>query len=215
MGYSYKQLWLNPGKSPSTEVQEAVIEDIEKEVQEALNGLQHVYFLDPTHLIFTTEVACCWQKKGKQHTRKISSNTGRRRLNVLGAVDATTKKPVIVLTEDNCDKYGIEMLLKEIRKEHQDGKEIVIYLDNAPYNHAGYVEEVANDLNIRLEFLPPYSPNLNLIERLWRFLKRKVKYNRYYESYELFEQAVVDLFKNIDDHLDSLHKILALNFQII
>lgn len=192
-----------------------MIQEILEECRRAKEGEIHVHFTDPTHLVYTTEVASCWQRKGKKNTKKISSNTGRRRLNVLGSINAITKQPVVVLTEQNCTSESIEMLLEEIRKTHPDGKEILLYLDNAPYHHAYEIEELAEELNITLRFLPPYSPNLNIIERLWKLLKKTVKYNKYYDTYNHFEHAVELFFKGIDKHSEKLHTLLTLKFQII
>ena len=73
----------------------------------------------------------------------------------------------------------------------------MIILDNARYQHCALVIEKARELKIRLVFLPPYSPNLNLIERLWKFVKRKVLYNRYYPKYEQFYIAIANYLEQI------------------
>ena len=110
----------------------------------------------------------------------------------------------------------IKLLFVEIRKEYNDlSKTIYIFLDNAKYNHNNEVKKAAKKLNIKLEFLPPYSPNLNLIERLWKLLKKKVRKDKYYNTFEKFKNAICEFFKNIDQYKAELDSLLTLNFEII
>lgn len=107
--------------------------------------------------------------------------------------------------------------MEELRKKHKDtpNKPIVLILDNAPYNKSYQVRDRAEQLNIRLEFLPPYCPNLNLIERLWKFFKKKVVTNKYYEKFSQFDDAIYDFFANISNYQQELKSLLTLNFEII
>lgn len=77
------------------------------------------------------------------------------------------------------------------------------------------VRKVAKEMGIELIFLPPYSPNLNLIERLWKFFRKKVLYNRYYEKFNDFKIACEDFFKNIRKYKNELQSLLTENFQIL
>lgn len=107
--------------------------------------------------------------------------------------------------------------MEELRKKHQDtpDKSITLILDNAAYNKSYQVRDRAEELNIKLEFLPPYCPNLNLIERLWKFFKKMVVTNRYYEKIQQFEDAIYDFFANIKNYQKELRSLLTLNFEII
>lgn len=87
--------------------------------------------------------------------------------------------------------------------------------DNAKYHHAKLVKKKAKDLDIEFIYLPPYSPNLNLIERLWKFLKKKLRKNKYYNTFKKFLNAIYDFFKNIDDYREELKTLLTLNFEIV
>jgi transposase len=83
------------------------------------------------------------------------------------------------------------------------GRPIVIVLDNARYQHGKLVEGLAKDLGITLQFLPSYSPNLNLIERLWKFVKKKCLDNIYYETFEEFTSGINDCLSRIETDYQS------------
>ena len=112
------------------------------------------------------------------------------------------------------DKEVTIEVLKNIRKTYNDNKEIIIILDNAAYNRAYVVQDVAIELNIKLKFLPPYSPNLNLIERVWKFLKSKLK-NKYIEKYTDFKLWINNFCKYFENYNSEISKIISNNIQII
>lgn len=92
---------------------------------------------------------------------------------------------------------------------------IYLVMDNARYNRAYDVQDLALELNIELLYLPPYSPNLNIIERLWKFFKKKVMRNKYYQEFTDFFEAICSFFKNFNEYEEELKTLLSLNFQII
>jgi transposase len=157
----------------------------------------------------------CWQFKGSQGTKQVKSNTGRRRLNILGALDPVTLEPVIILTEANCNRELMISYLKHIKEQNMSSDVIYIVLDNAKYNRCYEVQDLAKSLNIELIYLPPYCPNLNLIERLWKYFKKKVMKNHYYQTFDEFNDTVCQFFANITNNIDELKSLLTLNFGII
>jgi len=114
-----------------------------------------------------------WQPAGLEGTKRVRANTGRRRLNIIGAINPVSFEPTIMLTEENCYAEVIEAFLEEIKKHYTNATTICIILDNARYQRSYLVQQKAKALDIELLYLPPYSPNLNLIERLWRYFKKK------------------------------------------
>lgn len=172
-------------------------------------------FLDPAHQVHNVDNSYCWQAKGKCGTKIIPSNSGRKRVTIIGAINATTFTPTILTTEDNCDGLMMKVFLGEVRKDYPKNKTISIFLDNAKYNHSILVRDEAKRLHIKLLFLPPYSPNLNIIERLWKFMKKKVTANRYYKTFTEFTQAIDDFFKHIQQYQTELKKLLTLKFEIL
>jgi transposase len=176
---------------------------------------QVLLFLDPMHQIHNNENDYSWQLKGKQHTKQIKANTGRRRMNIVGAINPVTLAPTIIITEENCCEELIHAFLYEVREQYKEAKTVCIILDNARYQRAYSVNDLAKELEIELVYLPPYCPNLNLIERLWKFFKKKVMKNKYYSTFKEFEEIVFEFFKNFDNQLDELKTILNFKFGII
>ena len=145
----------------------------------------------------------------------VMANTGRRRLNIIGALNPLLVKTTTLLMEGSCDRDVIKALLRQIRKDYPEAPRITIFLDNAGYNRAHDVQDLAQEFNITLRYLPPYAPNLNLIERLWKFFKKKIIKNKYYPSFQSFYQAIDNFFKNFSDYEKELRTLLTLKFQII
>ena len=109
----------------------------------------------------------------------------------------------------------IEAFLEEVKIQYCEAKTICIILDNAKYQRSYAVQEKAKFLNIDLVYLPPYSPNLNLIERLWCYFKKKVTKNKYYDDYTKFENAVETFFKSFNSRIEDLKTLLNFKFGII
>lgn len=167
------------------------------------------------HLIHNTLLGKCWQEKGGDNTTVLESNTGRRRISIIGAIDAVTKKFSGFVTEANCDKEAIKTMLDTIRKNYPDDKTIVLFLDNARYQRAYDVQDHAKSLNISLVFLPPYSPNLNLIERVWKLFKKKIR-NTYRQTFQDFYDASVEICTQLDGkYLSEVSSLINHRFHIL
>lgn len=208
-----------PGKHQTEEIQKEFIEKMLEEVEEAKSseGRHVVLNFDPMHQTHNNENGYMWQKKGKGGTKQMKSNTGRRRINILGAIDMVTLDIVPFVTEENCHKETIKVFLREVQKTYFKAKRITIFLDNARYQRNYEVQEYAKELGITLSFMPPYSPNLCLIERLWKFFKKKVIKNTYHETFEQFEEFILYFFseENWKKMKDELETLLTLSFEII
>lgn len=204
-----------PGKLVDVKIQEAFIEKMMRTVEEARKGKDVVIFIDPVHQVHNNENDYAWQFKGQEGTKTVLANTGRRRINIIGALNPLSLMPTVLLTEGSCNKEVIKSFLMQIRQDYPQADRITAFLDNAGYNRAYEVQELAQELNIMLCYFPPYSPNLNLIERLWKFFKKKIMKNTYYPSYEAFYKAIVNFFKNFENYHQELTSLLTLNFQII
>jgi transposase len=123
---------------------------------------------------------------------------------------------VIQIEDQNCTKETTKTFFDQIRKQYPDTNiPIFLFLDNARYQKAYEVQEYAKTLNIILEYLPPYSPNLNLIERFWKYTKKVLVRNQYYETFDLFVVAFKTFFADLDTHKSALESLLTLNFEII
>jgi transposase len=205
---------LIPGNAPDETIQREFIERYGSLLKEAQKESIHLLFGDPSHFIHNTLIGKCWQTKGKKGTLRISSNTGRKRITILGGVNAVNFTFTSLVTEANCDQEMNKVFLDQVRKDYPDGKRVVIILDNAKYNHANSVREHAKELNIELLFLPPYSPNLNLIERIWKLLKSKLK-NLFIESFDEFYEMICSQCALFYSNCPEIQRLISQRFQII
>jgi len=179
-------------------------------LQEAQEGKRHVFFVDAAHMVFGTFLCCLWS-----FTRLfVRAASGRQRLNVLGAWNAITREllavtnTTVVNTETMCE------LLRKLAAQGLSGP-VTVVLDNARYQRNAVVQVLAASLGIELLYLPSYSPNLNLIERLWRFVKRAALYGRYHATFADFQAAIRDTLSQVSTkHKDKLASLMTLNFQV-
>ena len=143
----------------------------------------------------------------------IKAASGRYRFNVLGALDAISLQLVTVTNDSYINAQSVGQLLLKLRRLWPDDR-LTVVLDNARYQHCRFVLDVAAALEIELLFLPPYSPNLNLIERLWKFVKKECLATQYYASFEPFKAAITSCLAHTHDiHKEKLATLLTLNFQ--
>ena len=143
----------------------------------------------------------------------VKAAAGRQRLNVLGAWNAVTHELVSVINTGTVNADTMCELLRKIAALHLIGP-ITLVLDNAKYQHAAAVKALAQELGIHLEFLPGYSPNLNLIERLWKFLKRRALYGRYHPDFTSFRTAIeTEIEQLTTTHNSAIASLMTLNFQ--
>ena len=172
-------------------------------------------FFDPAHQVHNSSNRNAWQFKGGKETKKVKTNTGRRRINIIGGVNAITMKITTLVTEENCDRKTVVAYLIKLRKQYPKKDKIYMVLDNARYNRSKEVKAMAKSCNIQLVYLPPYCPNLNLIERLWKYFKKKVVGNKYYEQFEEFVEVIITFFQNIHENIEELNTLLNFKFRII
>lgn len=188
-------------------------EFLRTELQPALDaaqaGIGHVFFVDAAHFVFGTFLCCLWCV-ARIFVRAAS---GRQRFNVLGAWNAVSRQLISVTntTVVNTDTMG--ELLRTIAAQGLTGP-ITVVLDNARYQRNKVVQGLAAELGIRLLFLPSYSPNLNLIERLWGFAKRQSVYGKYHANFASFRAAIESTFAKLSTtYANKLKTLMTLTFQ--
>ena len=143
----------------------------------------------------------------------VRAPSGRQRFNVLGALHAITYELITVTNDSYINAISVCELLEKIAALGLQTP-ITVVMDNARYQRCRLVLEKATQLGLELLFLPPYSPNLNLIERLWRFVRKECLYSHYYEHFTLFKQAITDcLAETTGRHHAALSRLLTLEFQ--
>jgi transposase len=210
LGYRFKKAKLVPGKA-DPEAQKAWVEAYEKSRENQADG-DAVLFMDAVHPQHNPVIGCGWIKQGKDYP--IRSNTGRRRLNINGVIDLETMGAQIRF-DDTIDAASTIALFEQVERAYPDKGRIFVYCDNARYYRAKAVTAYLETSRIRLCFLPPYSPNLNPIERLWKFFKRNVLCNRYYEAFQAFKDACRHFFDLLGDHASALRTLLTEKFEIV
>jgi len=210
LGYVYKKPKLVPGKADPA-AQEAHLEEYRK-LKQAKGEHDPIYFMDATHPQHNPVLAYGWIKHGED--RNVRSNTGRRRLNINGAIDLDRLEPVVRF-DDTIDADSTIALFKQLEALNLAATWIYVICDNARYYRCKAVKEYLQTSRIKLVFLPAYAPNLNLIERFWKFFKKTILYNRYFESFSEFRAACEQFFQNPSEYKRELRSLLTENFSIV
>jgi transposase len=182
---------------------------LEPALAEAREGAAHLFFVDAAHFVMGSFLCCVWCLV----RLVIRAGSGRKRYSVLGAWNAITNSLVSITTDATVNAETMCDLLRKIAALGLNGP-VRLVLDNARYQHCALVMELAKTLKIDLMFLPSYSPNLNLIERLWKFTKKKVLYGRHYNTFADFKAAIDGCMSKITtEHRKALSTLMTHNFQ--
>ena len=172
-------------------------------------GKGHVFFVDAAHFVLGTFLCSLWSF-ARLFVRAAS---GRQRFNVLGAWNAVTREWITVTNTTVVNTGTMCELLRKVAAVGLVGP-ITLVLDNARYQRNAVVQDLAKELGLTLLFLPSYSPNLNLIERLWKFVKRRSLYGRYHPTFAGFRAAVEETLDGLSTtHADRLKTLMTLKFQ--
>lgn len=206
MGFSYKKPKGVPGKADIKE-QKKFIKKYNKVKEKGL-----VYFADATHPMLNPVLSSGWIKKGTEF--KVKTNSGRERVNINGAIEIKSLN-VISRSCERVNKSSICDLLRAIRSKHPKERVVHLVLDNAPYNRSYQVQNLALKLKIKILYLPPYSPNLNPIERFWKFVKKKVMANTYFHDIKTFRKELMLFLRDVRQHKQELSSLVNDNFHII
>ena len=157
---------------------------------------------------------CCWLLVGQRYYVGVGS--GRKRLNILGAYSPDDHDYVdLRLTKENITGEQFVNLLERLLAKHPDTEEFILYLDRARYYGSPVVKAwLRRHREFQLEPLPTYSPNLNLIERLWKFL-RKETLNRWHETFEAMQEAVAEVLDHLGRYRRELDGLMSEKFHIL
>ena len=209
LGMKRRKVGHVPAKADPEKQKTFLKEELEPRLEEAKQGKRHVFFVDAAHFVMQPFLGFLWCFA----RQFIRASSGRKRFNVLGALHATTLQVVTFTNDSYINSRSVARLMCQIAVEFA-GLPITLVMDNASYQRCHFVRDLATALGIELLFLPPYSPNLNLIERLWRFVKNKCLYSTYYEKFPDFKQAISDCIAESDGkYKQELASLLTLKFQ--
>jgi transposase len=185
-------------------------EELEPRLEEARRGRRQVYFVDAAHFVFAPFLGFLWCA-----TRLfVRAASGRKRYNVLGALDAVTHRLIRVTNQGYINAESVCALLRAVA-EAGVGLPITLVLDNARYQKCAVVQTLAASLGFELLYLPGYSPNLNLIERLWRFVHKQSLDSIYYEDFARFTAAIDQCLGDLPTvHKGEMETLLTHEFQM-
>lgn len=211
-GFTYKKPAGIPHKFSEEKQQQFIdaYEDLKKTA-----GDEPILFIDAVHPTQATKLSYGWIRKG--HKKSVKTTGSRTRLNILGALNLSDISRTIIHDYKTINDYNIARFFIEIRKRYPDYRQkIHVILDGAGYHRTQLIKDWAFVVNIELHYLPPYSPNLNAIERLWKVMNEHARNNRYFENTRDFRDAIFNFFSTtLPEIADSLTSRIHDRFQVL
>lgn len=210
LGLKRRKTGFIPAKADVEKQKLFLDNELEPRLKEAREGKRNLFFVDAAHFVFAPFLGFLWC-----FTRVfIKAPSGRMRFNVLGALNAVTHELIAFTNETYINALSVCSLLEKIAASAVPDIPITLVLDNARYQKCILVQMAAQGLNIELLYLPTYSPNLNLIERLWKFTKHRCLNSKYYSDFTCFRRAITDFLNCAhQQHKKDLGTLLTHNFQ--
>jgi transposase len=195
-GFSYKQPKGFPAKADPAKQEEFI--ETYLTLLEDTPAHEPIVFMDSAHPTMATKVVCGWIKKGVD--KPIAQTASRTRVNVMGAIELISMK-VVSCCPEYVNADTTVSFFDQLKTVYPNAPKIHIILDQSGYHRSQVVKDAALEKNIELHYLPPYSPNLNPIERLWKVMNQEVRDNVFFTSATAFREAISDFFEN------KIHKI--------
>ncbi len=171
-----------------------------------------VYFADAAHPTHNTRSTYVWTETGKE--RPLLTVSGRERVNLNAALNAVVPTQVHVDETDCVNAHSARRLYEKLLAAHPEGP-VYVVCDNARYYKNKELTAWLADKRLVQVFLPPYSPNLNLIERFWKFLRQKIIDTAFYRTKGAFKTAVLTFFDRLDEFGPELASLLTLRFHVL
>jgi transposase len=213
IGFTYKKTKEIPcecNAEKQVSFAQELLEIFKKQDKKEENSV--VYYADGVHPTHNSRSTYAWIEKGEEFEQPTVS--GRDRVNINGILNAKDVTDVLSVDCESVNAQSTKDLYQMALEKHLEAEKIYIISDNAKYYKNKELTEWVKGTKITQIFLPAYSPNLNLIERLWRFLRKKVINTEFYRTKELFREAINKFFKNIDQYKDELQTLLTLKFRL-
>ena len=211
LGMKPRKVAAIPARADLQAQQEFKERVLEPKLEAAKAGQRAVFFVDASHFVLAAFLGVVWCFA----RLFVKAPSGRQRFNVLGALNAVSHEMVTVTNDTYSTAVEVCQLLDKLAALNL-GLPISVILDNARYQHCALVEEHARRLGIELLFLPGYSPNLNLIERFWRYVKKDCLYSKYYPNFAGFKAAIIRSIADAQGkNKAKLTSLLTLRFQVL
>jgi transposase len=209
MGLKCRKVGCLPAKADPEQQADFLSQHLQPRLDEAQAGQRAVFFVDAAHFVLAPFLGFLWCFARVF----IPAPAGRQRFNVLAALNAVSHDLVLVSNDTYITAVSVCTLLHQLAALNLTVP-ITLVLDNARYQRCALVQDLAAMLQIELLYLPTYSPNLNLIERLWKFVKKEALYSHYYQNFADFKAAITDVLNETSGkHKQALDSLLTLKFQ--
>jgi transposase len=212
LGFVYKQTRAVPSKADEAAQREFLEQTLPSLLEEVEAGDAEIYYMDGTHPTHNTKVGRGWIRKGKDF--EVDCNSGRKRVNINAATRALKPEHIVYDEAARINAQSTKRLCQKLLRKHP-GKTIYLVCDNARYYYCRWLLDWAALQRIEFVFLPAYSPNLNVIERLWWLLRKKVLESAYFDTYAKFREGIIDFLENSKSYKTEIRKLLTLNFQTV
>ena len=211
--FSYKKPKGVPHKFDEEKQAEFIV--YYEQLKSTLGADEHLLFMDAVHPTQATKITAGWIRTGED--KAIKTTGSRSRINVVGAIElGHLDNAVIKQYEKTVNGDAIVDFLNNVRKSYLDSGTIKLVLDGAGYHRSSIVKEEAEKLNIELIYLPPYSPNLNPIERLWKVMNKHARNGEYFATTKEFRQRISDFFTlTLPDISKTLDSWINDKFQVL
>ena len=188
-GFSYKKPKGTPAKADPLKQEE--FKKVYKELKEKTPDDEPILFSDAAHPTMATKITYGWIKRG--YDKIISTTASRTRVNLMGSINLKTMD-ISIESYQTINSDATVQHLKKVKEKYPNAPKIHIILDQGPYNKSVVTKEFAQKNNIKLHFLPTYSPNLNPIERVWKLMNEYVRNNRFFSIPKEFNDAIFNFF---------------------
>lgn len=212
LGFVYKKSKAVPSKADESAQVEFLQETLPGLTAEVEAGNAVIYYADGCHPTHNTKTSRGWIRRGQNF--EIDCNSGRKRVNINAAINALKPEHLVYDLADSINAQSTRRLCRKLLRKHPK-KTIYLICDNARYNRNKMLQNWAADQRIEFIFLPAYSPNLNLIERMWHFMRVKIINSIYYEKYEDFRIGIIQFLSEIKKFKVELRSLLTLNFRTV
>ena len=212
LGYSYKQTTALPCEADAVAQAAFLEQTLAPLLAEAATGAAALYFADAAHPTHNTRASHVWTQTGKE--RPLLTVSGRERVNLNAALNAHCPTQVHVDQTDCVNAQSTQRLYEKLLLAHPEGP-VYVVCDNARYYRNQALAGWLADKRLVQVFLPPYSPNLNLIERLWKFLRQKIINTAFYRTKGQFKAAVLEFFDRLDEFGSELASRMSLKFHVL
>jgi transposase len=209
--FTYKHPKAVPAKA-DLEKQEEFMEEY-LELLSKIPANEPILFADSAHPTMATKIACGWIRKGTD--KPIAQIASRTRVNIMGAIELSTMNIVTSHPEFVNGETTVNFL-KQLKSAYPEAPKIHVILDQSGYHRSQLVRDFAKKESIMLHYLPPYSPNLNPIERLWKVMNENVRNNRVFKSAKEFRNSISNFFSaTLPKISHTLRRRINDNFQTI